>query len=319
MISATRYSTEMQLQWDQFVVSARNSTLLHLRSYMDYHSDRFEDLSLVFMDEHNKIVALFPACRSMKDNSVVVSHEGLTYGGFVTSSKLYTSELAEIFNLTLNYYRNTLGLSHLLIKPIPHIYASHPSEEQLYLISQNGGTLQHRALSQAICLESPLPFNQLRKRCVIKAMKNGIQVCRTSKESDWREFHALLTEVLDKRHQTSPVHTADELWYLHSQLPDSIHLLTARKNDTLVAGVVTYNSPKVVHTQYLASNPEGQANGALDLLIAQLLQESAKGPQAYLDFGVSTERDGSINSGLTFQKEGFGARGICYDTYSIKL
>ena len=36
----------------------------------------------------------------------------------------------------------------------------------------------------------------------------------------------------------------------------------------------------------------------------------------YMDFGRSTEGDGSIlNEGLVAQKEGFGGRTICYDTY----
>ena len=38
------------------------------------------------------------------------------------------------------------------------------------------------------------------------------------------------------------------------------------------------------------------------------------------DFGVSTEQRGSyLNEGLIFQKEGFGGRAICYDTYAIDL
>ena len=40
----------------------------------------------------------------------------------------------------------------------------------------------------------------------------------------------------------------------------------------------------------------------------------------YLDFGRSTEGDGSIlNGGLIAQKEGFGGRAICYDTYEWTL
>ena len=40
----------------------------------------------------------------------------------------------------------------------------------------------------------------------------------------------------------------------------------------------------------------------------------------YLDFGRSTEGDGSVlNDGLVAQKEGFGGRAICYDTYDWTL
>ena len=40
----------------------------------------------------------------------------------------------------------------------------------------------------------------------------------------------------------------------------------------------------------------------------------------YFDFGISTEHNGRLlNEGLIYQKEGFGGRGICYDTYEYTL
>ena len=38
--------------------------------------------------------------------------------------------------------------------------------------------------------------------------------------------------------------------------------------------------------------------------------------RAYFDFGISTEDGGRVlNEGLIYQKEGFGGRAVCYDTY----
>ena len=40
----------------------------------------------------------------------------------------------------------------------------------------------------------------------------------------------------------------------------------------------------------------------------------------YLDFGSSTENNCSvINAGLIAHKEGYGGRGVCYDTYEWEL
>ena len=40
----------------------------------------------------------------------------------------------------------------------------------------------------------------------------------------------------------------------------------------------------------------------------------------YFDFGKSTEDGGTIlNQQLIHQKEGFGGRGICYDTYKWNI
>ena len=39
-----------------------------------------------------------------------------------------------------------------------------------------------------------------------------------------------------------------------------------------------------------------------------------------MDFGISTEHGGDyLNEGLIFQKEGFGARSVCYDCYEVAL
>ena len=40
----------------------------------------------------------------------------------------------------------------------------------------------------------------------------------------------------------------------------------------------------------------------------------------YYEFGISTEQNGHVlNEGLIFQKEGFGARGVCYDAWELAL
>lgn len=41
---------------------------------------------------------------------------------------------------------------------------------------------------------------------------------------------------------------------------------------------------------------------------------------AYLDFGTSTEQQGAwLNEGLIAHKEGYGGRGVVYDTYEWNL
>ena len=79
---------------------------------------------------------------------------------------------------------------------------------------------------------------------------------------------------------------------------------------------------KVVHIQYIAASDEGRALGALDWLFQHIIDHAREHyPNAvYLDFGISTEQQGLVlNEGLIFQKEGFGARGVCYDAYSLPL
>ncbi|HQW68620.1 MAG TPA: hypothetical protein PLH25_03065, partial [Flavobacterium sp.] len=74
-----KYNSEYFTIWNAFVSSSSNATFLFHRDFMEYHSDRFEDYSLlVFEDE--KLISIFPANRV---ENTVFSHQGLTYGGFV--------------------------------------------------------------------------------------------------------------------------------------------------------------------------------------------------------------------------------------------
>ena len=43
MIEIIQYHNEKKNDWDQLVKRSKNGTFLHLRDYMDYHSERFRD------------------------------------------------------------------------------------------------------------------------------------------------------------------------------------------------------------------------------------------------------------------------------------
>jgi len=84
----------------------------------------------------------------------------------------------------------------------------------------------------------------------------------------------------------------------------------------MVAGILVYLTTHVIHSQYIAATPEGKASGAVDAIMHEILKQNYR----YFDFGISTEKGGQyLNEKLIFQKEGFGGRGICYDTYEYTL
>ena len=82
-IEIVRYSPDMAAEWDNFVANTKNATFLHLRGYMDYHSDRFNDYSLIAL-KNNRIIGALPANR---ENSTLFSHKGLTYGSWLVPTK----------------------------------------------------------------------------------------------------------------------------------------------------------------------------------------------------------------------------------------
>src|SRR4029453_8772018 len=74
-----RYSLDRKAAWDEFVARSKNGTFLFRRDYMDYHADRFDDHSLLAY-QGDQLVAVLPANLA---GDALVSHGGLTYGGFV--------------------------------------------------------------------------------------------------------------------------------------------------------------------------------------------------------------------------------------------
>ena len=60
MITVRRYTPADKPLWDGFVALSKNATFLHYRDYMDYHSDRFNDFSLMAFDG-GRLLALLPA------------------------------------------------------------------------------------------------------------------------------------------------------------------------------------------------------------------------------------------------------------------
>jgi hypothetical protein len=128
-----------------------------------------------------------------------------------------------------------------------------------------------------------------------------------------------LTDHLLERYGTRPVHSLEEISLLRSRFPKSIRLFEARIKSNVVAGVVIFESSMTAHVQYIAACQEGREIGALDGIFQHLI-ETIFVEKSYFDFGISNENEGlHLNIGLVAQKEGFGARAIVHDHYTINL
>lgn len=312
MVTIKRYNAELKKEWDSFIDNSKNGSFLFKRDYMDYHSDRFTDFSLLFFD-NEKLIAVLPA--SIHGDEIR-SHGGLTYGGVVTNLKMTTQKMLDIFETMISYYKEN-GIKTLLYKRIPAIYHLYPSDEDSYALFRYNAKLTRRDVSTTIRLSNKITFSELRRRGVKKAISNGLIV----KESDDFETYVnLLAEVLKIHHNVKPVHTADELKMLNLKFPDLIKLFAVYdSNGKMYAGVIVFIVSQTVHAQYIVNSEEGKKIGALDLLFDYLIKfyENSK---EYFDFGISTEQGGLfLNNGLISQKEGFGGRAISYDFYTLEV
>lgn len=311
------------------MAESRQGTFLLDRNFMDYHADRFFDCSLlVYHDDisesdanNDSLIAVFPANWD-EEKKTVYSHQGLTYGGLLTKVNVTQGEVLRIMQKILVYFESYLGARTLVYKAIPYIYSRVPSQEDLYALFRAGAQLYGRGVATVVSVANPLSMRTLRVRQSRKALEHGFYIERM-KEGDnvlLREYWAVLEDVLNTYHQTRPVHTVEEMSLLMSRFPRQIRLFVVRDTEArIVAGTVVFETETVAHVQYIASASDGRKYGALDLLLRHLCGERYRDKE-FIDFGISTEKGGYLlNEGLIFQKEGFGGRAVCYDTYRVEL
>ena len=310
-ITVIPYNSRLKEEWDSFVEKSRNGTFLHKRGYMEYHSDRFADHSLMFYN-CDVPVAVLPA--HIKDNCLC-SHNGLTYGGLLLTEGTTAETVLDIFEALREYLIFGTDIDTIIYRPTPHIYHNYPCEEDLYALFRYGAKLTECKISSVVKMSNPLPAKGRRK--LTNAMRERLHIVE---DSNFAAFWPVLQDRLKEKYGVSPVHSLEEIEMLHSRFPRNI-LLFRVTNDTdeTLGGVVIYITGRTVHTQYIGTNNEGRRIGVLDYLYGYLINDRFTAYD-YLDFGTSVEDGGLfLNSGLISQKERLGGRAVVYNTYSIDL
>ena len=308
MFEIRRYVPEYADEWNQFVAESKNGVFLFDRRYMDYHSDRFCDHSLMFYLD-GRLLAVLPAHQS---GDTLCSHNGLTYGGLVMSNRLTVVQTMHLFR-EMNEYLRSQGIRHVSYKAIPWIYHRLSAEEDLYaLYHECHARIVARDFATNIYLSAGLRWERVRRRGIVRARNAGVVVERSD---HYEAFWQVLADNLMNKYGVKPVHSLQEIELLQGRFPQNIQLYQAVREGKVLGGVVLYISSQVVHAQYSSASPEGKKLGVIDLLYDQIFKDYRDYP--YFDFGRSTEHpDGSgLNENLVFQKEGYGGRGLCYDIY----
>ena len=313
MFEIRRYTAGQADEWNAFVAASKNGTFLFDRRYMDYHSDRFEDCSLMVYYK-SELYALLPANRVA---DTLYSHQGLTYGGLLMTPDSKTAVVRDAL-VAVNAFLRQEGIRRVRYKHIPWIYASLPSEEDLFALNNVcKAQICSRDVSTVVMLRHRLPLSELRRRCVRKAQKAWVEI---KEVQDCSAFWPLLEDNLKARYDARPVHSLEEIALLKSRFPQHIRLFVACKDGRVVGGTLLYICARTVKTQYISANDEGRRVGALDLLFSTLLDKCSENGMEYFDFGTSNRPDNNdLNDSLIFQKEGFGGRAVCYDTYEYSL
>ena len=284
-----------------------------MRGYMDYHSDRFNDSSLIALRK-GKPTALLPA--NIDSKGTLRSHQGLTYGGWITPlSHFDGTDMLELFDAWTAWCQEN-KINEIIYKSIPHIYHNIPAEEDIYALFRFGATTETVNLSTVIDMREVPPFNTQQKRHLKKASALNPRIRETNNVS---EFMPILKECLRQRHDAYPVHSEAELQLLKERFPKGIRFFLAETEAEPEAAVCIYDTNSVAHCQYIATSKTGRENGTLTYLFDHLIHNIFP-THRYFDFGTSNEDGGQIlNSGLLHQKTGLGGRGIAYPTYHLNI
>ena len=310
-VVVSQYTSEHKTIWDKFISNSKNGVFLFYRDYMEYHSNRFKDNSLLFF-KNGKLMGLLPA---NINNATLHSHAGLTFGGIISGFDMTTALMMEIFENLVGYCKEQ-GIRKILYKAIPHIYHLVPAEEDLYALFRYNAKLKYRTVSSSVYSLRKMKYSCNRKRMIKKANDNDIVVKRSF---DFSCFMKIVEKVLMEYHGVNPVHTAEEIRLLAERFPDNIKLFASFKNEVMLAGVIMYESANVAHSQYGVNSNEGRHVGAEDVIFDYLIKDYYK-DKKYFDFGISTEKFGQVlNDGLMRYKEGFGSRAVVYDCYQLSI
>lgn len=307
-----KYENADKEVWNEFLLNCKNHHFMFNRDFMDYHSDRFEDFSLIFKNKKDKILALLPG--NIKDN-IFYSHQGLSFGGFLIDKYVHAVDIIAFFAQLKKILKDN-NIKKIIYKCIPTIYHNYPAQEDLYALFLNEANLYRRDISVSIDLQQEYSYSKGRKREINKAKRSGV-VCEEVDQPSivWE----IIREVLARHHNQQPVHNETEIDLLKSRFLNNIRAYKCCLEGQIVAAAVTFETEKVVHLQYLATNDKGREERSLDFLIDFLINKSTKSA-TILDFGISSENEGKyLNPGLIFQKESFGARAIVHDFYSIDI
>lgn len=314
--SIRNYNTEDSAMWNERVAASRNATFLFDRGYMDYHSDRFADCSLVAV-RNDKPIALLPA--EITPDGVLHSHRGLTYGGWILPRRHFDAvDMMYLFDEMISWCRAE-GIRAIDYKPLPSIYAVAPSDDDIYALWRHGATCSECNISATVDISANPGLNMVQRQKLSRCTRMGAEMTEITTPDEIAGFHNVLSACLAERHNAVPVHSLAELKMLRQRFPDGIRFFAAKLNGVMHAGICVYDFATVRHCQYTATTAEGRKYNLLTPLTVWLMSGMMPG-QRYFDFGTSNEESGRIlNEGLYSYKASFGATGTVHTRYQIEI
>ncbi|TDD74047.1 peptidoglycan bridge formation glycyltransferase FemA/FemB family protein [Flavobacterium caseinilyticum] len=311
--SVKQYQESDYANWNAFIGQAKNATFLFHRDFMEYHKDRFEDFSLLIF-ENEKLIAVLPANRV---EAIVYSHQGLTYGGLVYSSKLIGEKVEHILDSLLLFFKEN-RVQSFFFKSIPLFYTSKGNAEMEFFMLKKGAFLDKKEMNLGINLAMPLTISKSKLKHFRKIEQHDLEMVEEQQlESFWE---LVLEPRLLEKYSAKPVHTSQEIKLLKDKFPNNIKQFSVYHKDVIIAGITIFETETVVKSQYGATTKKGEELRALDYLFINLIQKYKNEGKLFFDMGIVNEdNEKGYHAGLLKQKEELGCSVYSQDFYKMNL
>jgi hypothetical protein len=305
--------------WDNFVKNSFNGNFQHSRNFLDYHGNKFEDLSMVVFSDSNEIIGLLPAAISPANSQDLISHPGAAFGGLILKNQLGIEKTLEIFKEIIDFcsHQKIRSLEYKISPPFFFDSFWRGDFVSLLLLGAELSTLKvtHVLEFRNNKLDN---FHRAADSDFKKANRLGPTIFQTKQPSDYGLFYDILNRQLYK-HKVESIHNLLDITDLENRFPRNIHLWKSSLNDGSVAFAWVWEMNNVAHVQYMTNLEVTNRPISLNYLIMSLLHYYLEKKFIYFSFGNSYDitHDHSINLGLALWKEKFGA--IPTDLIQLKI
>lgn len=260
----------------------------------------------------DKLSALLPA---NKVGNILYSHQGLSYGGLILEFNQKFGSVIDIFYKILTFLEFK-GIEFLQIKEMPFVYLKKPSGELSFMADLLKANIVERYLHSVLCTDNKKMYSKSRLEGEKRGVKHGLVV---KEEGDFKTFwNNILIPNLVEKHNAKPVHSLNEITMLKKKFPKNLRQFNVFYENKIVAGATIFESDKVAKLQYISGDKNKNTLGSLDFLQLHLIN-NVYPQKKYFDLGTSKGNDdNTINKGLLFWKEGFGAGTVTSDVFIIE-
>lgn len=307
-----RYCSDDFALWNDFINQAKNAPFLFHRNFMEYHSDRFQDFSLMVF-EAQTLKAVVPA--NFKGDTFY-SHQGLTYGGFVLGNEFPVAEIQIVVSETFIFLQQQ-GFVKCEIKAMLPFYAPDFYAEIQQVLTNKQAKIKAQKMNLAIDFQSDFRVSKSKQKHYRRLQSEGFEV---KKEADCTVFwQEVLEPLLKEKYQTKPLHSLAEINSLQSKFPHHIEQYNLYRDGEILAGITLFKTGKVVKSQYGATTESGKKCRALDYLFLYLI-DFFRADYDYFDMGtVDDNSELGYNEGLLNQKKELGCSVYSQNIFQIAL